>query len=92
MFEIRGFSHEFSNILRSPEQFIQTVKCQKNFRNNAFLSYSWRFFGSNTLEQLEFKFEKNISDLKIYAGKVRKNFCNIDENSKTLIAHESEFV
>ena len=37
------------------EQFIQTVKRQKNF-----LTCSWRFRRSNKLEQLEFKLEKNI--------------------------------
>ena len=51
----------FSKFLRSLEQFIQTVKDQKNFwQQNAFLTCSWRFLRSNELEQTEFKLEKNI--------------------------------
>ena len=42
---------EFAKILRSLEQFIQTVKDQNIF---------WRFLITNKLEQLVFKFEKNI--------------------------------
>ena len=46
-------------LLRSLEQFIQTVKGQNNFwQQNAFLTCSWRFLISNKLEQLEFKLEK----------------------------------
>ena len=51
-FEVEG--GEFAKFLRSLEQFIQTVKGQKN----AFLTFSWRFLISNKLEQ--FKLEKNI--------------------------------
>ena len=40
---------------------IQTVKGQNNFwKQNAFLTCSWRFLISNKLEQLEFKLEKII--------------------------------
>ena len=46
-FEAEG--REFAKFLRSPEQFIQTVKGQ----NNAFLTCSWRFLISSKLEQLE---------------------------------------
>ena len=46
---------EFANILRSLEQFVRTVKGLK----------------SDKLEQLEFKFEKNIGIQK-HALKVRK--------------------
>ena len=46
---------EFANILRSLEQFVQTVKGLK----------------SDKLEQLEFKFEKNIGIQK-HALKFRK--------------------
>ena len=48
-------SGEFSKILRSLEQFIQTVKGQ-----NAFLTCSWRFLRSQKIEQLQFKLEKII--------------------------------
>ena len=44
-FEAEG--REFAKILRSLEQFIQTVKVQ-----NAFLTCSWRFLMSIKLEQL----------------------------------------
>ena len=46
-------SNEFEIFLRLPEQFIQTEKGQNNFwLQNAFLTYSWRFFRYNKLEQL----------------------------------------
>ena len=52
---------EFAKFLRSLEQFILTVKGQNNFwKQNAFLTCSWRFVRSNKLEQLEFKLEKII--------------------------------
>ena len=58
-FEAEG--REFSKILRSLEQFIQTVKGQNNlWQQNAFLTYSWRFLRSNKLEQWRFKLEKFI--------------------------------
>ena len=47
---------EFAKILRSLEQFIQTVKG----RNNAFLTCYWRFLISYKLEQLEFILGKII--------------------------------
>ena len=58
-FEAEGW--EFANILRSLEQFIETVKGQNNFWwQNAFLTCSWRFLRYNKLEQLEFQLEKKI--------------------------------
>jgi hypothetical protein len=58
-FEAEG--REFAKILRSLEQFIQTVKGQNRFwKQNDFLTCSWRFFIFNKLEQLEFKSEKTI--------------------------------
>ena len=52
---------EFEHFLRSLEQFVQTVKGQKNFwLQNAFLTCSWRFLISTELEQLELKLEKII--------------------------------
>ena len=52
---------EFAKILRSLEQFIQTVKGQNNFwLQNVFLTCSWRLLISNRLEQLEFKLVKLI--------------------------------
>ena len=41
------------------------------FKQNAFLTCSWRFLISNKLEQLAFKLQKIIG-IKKYAGKVRK--------------------
>ena len=50
-FEAEG--REFAKILRSLEQFIQTVKGHNNFwQQNDFLTCSWRFPISNKLEQL----------------------------------------
>ena len=61
LLKLEAEGREFSKILRSLEQFIQTVKGQNNFwKQNAFLTCSWRFLKSNKLEQLEFKLEKNI--------------------------------
>ena len=52
---------DFAKILRSLEQFARIVKGQNNFwKQNAFLTCSWRFLISNELEQFEFKLEKNI--------------------------------
>ena len=46
----------FAKFLRSLEQYIQTVKGQNNFwKQNAFLTCSWRFLRFIKLEQLEFK-------------------------------------
>ena len=56
---------EFAKFLRSLEQFIQTVKGQKN----AFLTFSWRFLISNKLEQFKFKSGKIIGIMK-HAGKM----------------------
>ena len=65
-FEAEG--QQFAKSLKLLEQFIQTVKGQKNFwQQNAFLTCSWRFLISNKLEQL--KLEKNIGIQK-HAGKV----------------------
>ena len=61
-FEAEG--REFSNFLRSLEQFIQTVKGQNNFwYQNA---CSWMFLISNELEQFKFKLEKNHWDSETY--------------------------
>ena len=50
-FKAKG--REFAKLLRSPEQFIQTVKVQNIFwLQNAFLTCSWRFLRSNELEHL----------------------------------------
>ena len=46
----------YSNSERS-EQFL---------KQNDFLTYFWRFFRSNTLEQIEFKLEKCRKSLKIW--------------------------
>ena len=50
-FEAEG--QEFAKILRSLEQFIQTVKVQRDFQwQNVFLTCSWIFLISNKLEEL----------------------------------------
>ena len=68
--------------MRSLEQYIQTVKVQKDFwQQNAFVTFSWRFLISNKLEQLELKLEKYIR-IEKHAGKVRKNYC--EDKAKSL--------
>ena len=76
-FEIRGWRPRICKIFEITKQFIQTVKGQNNFwQQNVFLTCSWRFFTSNKLEQLEFKFRKIIGSYK-HAEKVRKRYsCN----------------
>ena len=55
---------EFQKLLRSLEQFIQTVHCSERSEQflvtKCFLTCSWRFLISTKLEQLDFKLEKNI--------------------------------
>ena len=69
-----AFSLKFAKILRSLEQFVQTVKCQDNFwQQNAFLTCSWSFLRSKKVEKFKFKLEKIIGIQKS-AGKVRKYF------------------
>jgi hypothetical protein len=67
--KFKAEGREFEIFFISLEWFIQTVKGQTNFWNNAFLTWSWRFLRSNILEQ--FKLEKIIGIQKS-AGKVRK--------------------
>ena len=57
LLKFKAEGREFAKILRSLEQFIQTVKGQIFF---AFLTCFWRFLISNKLEQLYFKLEKII--------------------------------
>ena len=55
LLKFEAVGQEIAKILRSLEQFIQTVKGQNNFwYQNAFLTCSWRFIRYNKLEQLEF--------------------------------------
>ena len=67
-FEAEG--RELAKILRSQEQFIQTVKGQNNFWGKN--TYSWRFLISNKLEQLEFKFP--YSDCCLSSSSVTATF------------------
>jgi hypothetical protein len=53
-------SRKFAKILRSLEQFIQTLKVEQFLVTECFLTSSWRFLRSNRLQQLEFKLEKII--------------------------------
>ena len=59
-FEAEGW--EFAKILRSQQQFVQTVKGQNNvwYEQHAFLTCSWRCLRSNKSEQLHFKLENSI--------------------------------
>ena len=53
LLKLEAEGQEFAKILRSLEQYIQTVKGQNNFwLHNTFLTCSWRFLISNKLEQL----------------------------------------
>ena len=54
---------EFGKFLRSLEQFIQSVQFLKQ---KTFLTCSWRFFRSSTLEQLDLNWKKNNWDLETY--------------------------
>ena len=61
LLKFKAEGREFAKILRSLEQFVQTVKGQNNlWLQNAFSTCSWRFLRYNKLEQLESKLEKNI--------------------------------
>ena len=61
---------EFAKELRSLEQFMQTVKSQYNFlEQKAFLTCSWKFFRSITLEQIG----KNKWGLETYKKSLKKN-------------------
>ena len=67
-FEAEG--REFAKFLRSLEQ---TVKGQNNFwRQNVFLTCSWKFLISNKLEQLEFKLEKKNIGFRNMQEKLEK--------------------
>ena len=56
---------EFKFFLRSLEQFIQTVKDQNNFLNRMlFLTCSWKFLRSKTLEPIIIQIGKNNWDLE----------------------------
>ena len=56
--KLEAEGREFAKILRSLEQFIQTVKGPNNFwQQNAFLTFSWRFLIYSELEQFKFKLE-----------------------------------
>ena len=53
-------------MLRSLEQFVQTVKGQNNFwYQNAFRTGSWMFLRHNELEQLELKLKKILGFRKM---------------------------
>ena len=71
-FEAEG--REFSKILRSQEQFIQTAKGQNNFWNRMLFKLILEVL-SNTLEQLYFKLEKIIGIWKP-TGKKEQYICN----------------
>ena len=63
LLKLEAEGREFAEFLRSLEQFIQTVKGQKNFwQHNAFLICSWRFLISNKLEQFEFKLFQKLDE------------------------------
>ena len=48
LLKVKAEDQEFAKILRSPEQFIQSVKGQNNFwYSEYFLTCSWRFLTSN---------------------------------------------
>ena len=53
LLKFKAEGRKFAKLLRSLEQFIQTVKVSTIFGNrNAFLTRSWRFLISKKLEQL----------------------------------------
>ena len=80
-FEAEG--REFSKILRSLEQFIQTLT---NFwLLNVFLTRSWRLLRGNRLEQLEFKLEKKLG-LRNMQEKFEKT-CMLNEDLYEFQSH-----
>ena len=61
LLKFKAECYEFANFLRLLEQFIQTVQGQNKFwKQNAFLTCSWRFLITN---KSEFKLEKKYWDL-----------------------------
>ena len=60
-FETEG--QQFVNILRFLEQNVQIVK-EQFWKQNAFLTCSWKCLSYNRLEQFEFRLEKNIWNLE----------------------------
>ena len=61
LLKIEAEGREFANFLRSVEQFIQAVNGQNSFwKQNAFLTCSWRFLMSHKLERLKIKLGKII--------------------------------
>ena len=73
------FSLEFEKILRSQEQFIQTVKGN----NRMLLTCSWRFLISNKLEVLELRLNELLG-FRNMQGKLENKFsyCSMKENAK----------
>ena len=55
------------------KNYLDSARTEHLLKQKAFLTYSWRFLRSHTLEQLEFKLEKMTGILK-YAEKVSKGF------------------
>ena len=63
LLKFEGEGREFAKILRSLEQFVPTVQCTKG--QNAFLTYSWRFFWSNKLSRtIQIQIGKDYWDLE----------------------------
>ena len=69
---------EFANVLRSLEQYIQTVKGQNNLLiKECFFNLFLEVFIYNKVEQLEFKLE-NITGIQKNTIKVRKGYSVIE--------------
>ena len=81
-FEAEG--REFENILKSLEQFVQTVNVRKIF---AFLTCSWRFLRYDKLEQLQFKLEKitYVLGFRYMKEKLENKLCIITNVILTLL-------
>ena len=56
-------------------------------KQNAFLTYSWRFLRSNTFEQLELKLDKNKWDLETY--RKRQKIISEEQKAGDVIHHHS---
>ena len=74
IFEAEG--QEFAKILRSLARtiYLNKERSEEFLKQSAFLTCSWRFLKSNTLEQLYFKLEKRNIGIYKSIGKVRNKW------------------
>ena len=81
LLKFQAESREFAKFLKSPEQYIQTVKGQNNFweQSGVFLTSSWRFLRSNKLEQLDSNCKKLLGFRNMQEKFKHGHFCESGE-------------